>query len=202
MDATTSYRESNHARLREALIGAARDLTVARGWDGVRMVDVASAVGVSRQTVYNEFDGRSGLAEALAVSEVQKFAGRVRAEMFAHGDDVRGAAHAAILLTLDDAARNPLVKAILTSGRGGAEGLLPYLTTRSEIVLAEAGRAINEWVGVHLPKAPAATVELAVDSVVRLTVSHIMLPGGPPPATADKLADVFVHLLDLGRRAG
>src|SRR5689334_7289549 len=121
METTSSYRESNRARLRQALIRAARDLTVEHGWESVRMVDVAKAVGVSRQTVYNEFDGRAGLAEALAVSEVRHFAQRVRAELFRHGADVRAAGYAALLLTLDEAARNPLVAAILTSGRGGAD---------------------------------------------------------------------------------
>ncbi|WP_433291685.1 TetR family transcriptional regulator [Actinoplanes sp. CA-030573] len=195
MEVTPSYRESNRARLREALIHAARDLTVEHGWDGVRMADVASAVGVSRQTVYNEFDGRAGLAEALAVSEVQRFAQRVRTQMFANGGDPRGAAYAGILMTLEDAARNPLVKAILTSGRGGADELLPYLTTRSEVVLTEAGRVIAEWAGVHLAARPADRVALAVDSVIRLTVSHIILPRAAPPATAAKLAEVFVRLL-------
>jgi AcrR family transcriptional regulator len=197
MDVTPTYRESNRARLRDALVGAARELTIAHGWDNVRMADVAKVVGVSRQTVYNEFEGRAGLAEALAVGEVQRFAQRVRTEMFAHGSDVRAAAGAAILLTLDDAAHNPLVRAVLTSGRGGADELLPYLTTRSEIVLDEAGRALTEWAGVHLPHTPPATVALAADSVIRLTVSHIMLPRATPAATATTLADVFVRLLGL-----
>jgi AcrR family transcriptional regulator len=195
MDSTSSYRESNRARLRLALIRAARDLTVQHGWESVRMVDVASAVGVSRQTVYNEFDGRAGLAEALAVSEVQQFAQRIRGELFARGPDVRAAGYAAIVLTLDEAARNPLVKAVLTSSRGGADELLPYLTTRSEIVLTEAGEVLREWAAAFLPDTPPEVTGPAIDAVVRLTVSHIMLPGDTPAATATALADVFVRLL-------
>ncbi|MEU4238524.1 TetR family transcriptional regulator [Actinoplanes sp. NPDC026619] len=195
MAATSSYRESNRARLRQALIRAARDLTVQHGWEGVRMVDVAKAVGVSRQTVYNEFDGRAGLAEALAVSEVRLFAQRVRGELFEHGPDVRAAGYAAIVLTLHEAARNPLVRAILTSTRGGADELLPYLTTRSEIVLIEAGGVLREWAACHLPDAPPDLVTLAIDAAIRLTVSHIMLPRATPEATATALAEVFVRLL-------
>ena len=195
MDSTSSYRESNRARLRLALIRAARDLTVQHGWESVRMVDVASAVGVSRQTVYNEFDGRAGLAEALAVSEVQQFAQRIRGELFARGPDVRAAGYATIVLTLDEAARNPLVKAVLTSSRGGADELLPYLTTRSEIVLTEAGEVLREWAAAFLPGTPPEVTGPAIDAVVRLTVSHIMLPGDTPAATATALADVFVRLL-------
>ncbi|GAA2658342.1 TetR family transcriptional regulator [Paractinoplanes durhamensis] len=195
MAATSSYRESNRARLRSALIRAARDLTVQHGWESVRMVDVAKAVGVSRQTVYNEFDGRAGLAEALAASEVQQFAQRVRTELFAHKADIRAAAYAATLMTLDEAGRNPLVRAILTSTRGGADELLPYLTTRSEIVLTEAGGALREWAAAFLPDRPPDTLALAIDAVIRLTVSHIMLPRDTPAGTATALAEVFVRLL-------
>jgi AcrR family transcriptional regulator len=195
MAATSSYRESNRARLRLALIRAARELTAQRGWESVRMVDVAKAVGVSRQTVYNEFDGRAGLAEALAAAEVQHFAQRVRTEMFAHGSDIRAGAYAATLMTLVEAAGNPLMRAILTSSRGGADELLPYLTTRSEIVLIEAGAVLHEWAAVYLPDHPPPVLALAIDSVIRLAVSHIMLPRDTPAATATALAEAFVRLL-------
>ena len=177
---------------RDALILAARDLTVERGWDSVRMADVAARAGVSRQTVYNEFRGRAGLAEALAASEVQHFAERVRTALYAHGADARAGCYAGILITLEDATRNPLVRGILTSGHGG---LLPYLTIRSDIVLTTAGAVLTEWAGAHLPTVPPATVALAVDSVIRLTVSHIMLPTDTPAATAAALSEVFVRLL-------
>src|SRR5262245_46130128 len=113
---------------RTALILAARDLTVERGWDSVRMADVAARAGVSRQTVYNGSRGGAGLAEALAVREVQHFARRVRAALFAHGADAGAGCYAGLLITLEAATRNPLVRGILTSGHGG---LLPYLTIRS-----------------------------------------------------------------------
>jgi AcrR family transcriptional regulator len=195
MESAPSYRQVSRARLRDTLISAARDLTVANGWESVRMVDVARAAGVSRQTVYNEFDGRAGLAEAIAVREIEKFAAGVRTELFAHGADVRAATQAAILHTLREAAGNSLVRAILTSARGGADELLPYLTTRSDAVLALAGAVIAEWAAAHVPEVPADTVALAGDSVVRLAVSHIMLPADTPEATAARLAQVFVRLL-------
>ncbi|GAA0557931.1 TetR/AcrR family transcriptional regulator [Paractinoplanes ferrugineus] len=195
METSSSYRDSNRARLRRALIRAARDLTVEHGWESVRMLDVAKAVGVSRQTVYNEFRGRAGLAEALTLSEVRQFAQRVRGALFEHGADVRAAGYAAILLTLDEAARNPLVQAVQAGGRGGTDELLPALTTRPEIVLAEAGGVLREWTAAFLPTLPADVVTTAVDAVIRLTVSHILLPRDTPAASATALAEVFVRLL-------
>ena len=182
-------------RLRETLVTAARDLTLARGWDAVRMVDVATAAGVSRQTVYNEFEGRDGLAEALAVSETRRFMAMIRAELFAHGSDVRAAGHAAILRTLQEAAGNPLVRAILTSGRGSADERLPFFTTRSAALLAAGGTIIAEWAAAELPDIPADRVALAADSAIRLTISHVVQPLESTAASADAVTTVFVRLL-------
>jgi AcrR family transcriptional regulator len=195
MGATPSYREANRARLREALIGAARELTVRDGWAGVRMADVAAAVGVSRQTVYNEFRDRAGLAEALAATEIRRLVAVLRAELFAHGGDARAASRAAVLRALREAANDPLVRAILTSGRTGAEELLPFLTTRSELLLSTGGQAVRDWAEAHRPEAPPEAVALAAESAIRLTVSHVMHPRDTPAASADAVAEVFARLL-------
>jgi AcrR family transcriptional regulator len=190
-----SYREANRNRLRDSLITAARDLTIAHGWDSVRMVDVAQAVGVSRQTVYNEFESKTGLADALTLREIQAFVADVRAQLFEHGDDIRAAARAAIGHTFAEAAGNPLVRAILTSTPPGADDLLPYLTTRAEAVLVTAGEVIVDWARACLPGLDEARVAVAAESIIRLTVSHIVLPSAPPDVTATALADVLVRLL-------
>jgi AcrR family transcriptional regulator len=189
-----SYREANRLRLRESLIVAARDLTIARGWDGVRMADVADAAGVSRQTVYNEFDGKAALAEALAAREIDRFVADVRADLFGHGDDLRAAAEAAILHALTEAAGNPLIKAILTSARGGAHELLPFLTTRAELVLTAATAVIREWAAAHARAVDERSVAVGAESIVRLAVSHIVLPLAPVEQTAAELAELLVRL--------
>ncbi|MFI7646450.1 TetR family transcriptional regulator [Micromonospora sp. NPDC049460] len=186
---------NNGSRSRDAIVDAARALTVASGWDAVRMGAVARAAGVSRQTVYNEFGSKAGLAEALARREVDRFVGDVRALLRAHGDDVRAAAHATISHTLTQAAGDPLIKAVLTSTGGGSDELLPYLTTRSELVLTEATEVLLEWADGVLPGADRAAVAFATDSVVRLVISHIVLPGAPVAQTAAALADLAVYLL-------
>ncbi|MFC9925509.1 TetR/AcrR family transcriptional regulator [Streptomyces sp. NPDC127190] len=50
---------------RESLLDAAYRALAQRPWSAVRMVDVAAAAGVSRQTLYNEFGSKDGLARAL-----------------------------------------------------------------------------------------------------------------------------------------
>jgi AcrR family transcriptional regulator len=195
MTVTPSHRDPHRGRLRESLVAAARELTVVHGWENVRMLDVAKAVGVSRQTIYNEFGDRPGLAQALAVTEIDRFVTAVRDELFAHGADVRAAGRATILRVLTEAAGNPLVRGILTSARGGADELLPYLTTRADVVLVAAGEVVQEWIVAHRPETDEDVAALAAESIIRLTVSHIVLPGASPAASADALAEVFVRLL-------
>ncbi|MBH0246870.1 helix-turn-helix transcriptional regulator, partial [Streptomyces cavourensis] len=50
---------------REALLDAALRTLGGRPWRTVRMADVAALAGVSRQTLYNEFGTKEGLATAL-----------------------------------------------------------------------------------------------------------------------------------------
>ncbi|MEV4659632.1 TetR family transcriptional regulator [Micromonospora sp. NPDC049301] len=196
----TAPTGSPRQRLRDTIVDAARARAIAAGWDAVRMGGVASTAGVSRQTVYNEFGSKAGLAEALARAEVDRFVGDVRDALLAHGSDVRAGAYAAIAHTLATAADNPLVKAILTSARGGSDELLPYLTTRAEVVLTEASGALIDWVGDYLPGADRAALAFAADTIVRLVVSHIVLPREPIEQTATTLANLAVHLFSAAAR--
>ncbi|MGI5184792.1 hypothetical protein ACQEVZ_51920 [Dactylosporangium sp. CA-152071] len=115
----------------------------------------------------------------------------MRAVLLRHGADVRAAGHAAIRHTLVEADANPLIKAILT----GADGLLPYLTTRLDLLLSAATAVVVEWAGTHLPGHDPKVVAVAAESIVRLVVSHIVQPSQPPEQAAEVLTDVLVRLL-------
>lgn len=180
--------------LRFRIVEAAREQAIARGWDNVRMADVAGAAGVSRQTVYNEFATKAGLGEAVAQREIDRFVADVRAALFAHGSDVRAAAYEAIAHTLREAAANPLIKEMLTSSTGG---LLPYLTTRSDLVLQTAAAVLMEWASIYVPGVPQAELAFGMETIVRLVVSHIVLPLGPPEQTAAALADLAARFVTV-----
>lgn len=193
MTSPAGYRDVARQHLRDTIINAARDLTIAHGWDNVRMAQVAARTGVSRQTVYNEFDSKAGLAEALAQREAERFIAGVRASLFAHAGDVRAGAHAAILYVLRDAASDPLIKAILAGTRGGPDPLLPFLTTRAQMVLTAATAVLREWAAEHLPGISTERRSFAAESIVRLVVSHMVLPTAPAEHTAERLADAIAR---------
>ncbi|MFD7130083.1 TetR/AcrR family transcriptional regulator [Streptomyces sp. NPDC059894] len=98
---------------RESLLDAAFTAVTRRPWAAVRMVDVAAAAGVSRQTLYNEFGSKDGLARALVRREADGYLAGVERALAGHGD-TRDRLTAAAEWTASAARGNALVRAMLT----------------------------------------------------------------------------------------
>ena len=178
--------------VREALLDAAYDAAVTTGWQRARMADVAAAAGVSRQTLYNEFGDREGLALQLALRETRRFLDGVERAMDRHAGDVVTAFEAAARFALKEADDNPLIRSILTET--GEAGLLPYLTTRAQPLVDAARQRVATYLTTHWPVA-AGTAHEVGEVVVRLTLSYIVL-AGPRPAAAKRIAAVAATLLE------
>lgn len=183
-----SYRDD----VRERAVEAAHTMLLAKGWDKVRFGAIAEAIEVSRPTLYATLGNKEGLAEALVLRETDRFLAGTAQALAAHEDDPFTAIRAAVAFTLAEAERNPVLHAILTSTRGGSESLLPMLTTRSGPVLQAATEMLVAWFG---PRFPGAQVAEGIDALVRLVVSHLVLPAEDPSGTPDRLADLAMRYL-------
>jgi AcrR family transcriptional regulator len=179
---------------RDALLDAAYDAALAGDWEHVRMADVARAAGVSRQTLYYEFGSKDGLAQALAVREAERWSDGALGAIAGHDGSPVEAVTAATVWTLEEAARNPLLKAVLTDDEGG---LVPFLTTRSDQLQAIARDHLEAHVRTHWPEIDPARLHLLADTVVRLTFSHLVLPGGRPEQVAADIAVLVSALLEV-----
>jgi AcrR family transcriptional regulator len=179
---------------RDALLDAAYDAAVAGDWLRTRMLDVARAAGVSRQTLYNEFGSKDALAEALAMREIGRFIeGTERALDEAHPDDPIQAVGAAALFTFQQAADNPLLKAALVDD---TSGLLAFLTTRGEPAITAARASFENYYSTHWPHLSREAITVAAETITRLTVSYVVLPPAEPAeAIAARLADIARTLL-------
>ena len=58
-------REQNRDDQRERILDAARSLFASRGFDAVKMAEVAEVAGVARATVFNHFGSKVALVEAI-----------------------------------------------------------------------------------------------------------------------------------------
>ncbi|WP_406440363.1 TetR/AcrR family transcriptional regulator [Streptomyces sp. NBC_00631] len=98
---------------RESLLDAAYAALARRPWAAVRMVDVAAAAGVSRQTLYNEFGSKEGLARALVRREADGYLAGVERALGSH-TEVRERLTATAEWMAVAARDNVLVRAMLT----------------------------------------------------------------------------------------
>ncbi|MQY13593.1 hypothetical protein SRB5_37430 [Streptomyces sp. RB5] len=186
---------------RDVLLDAAFTALRNRPWAGVRMVDVAVSAGVSRQTLYNEFGSKEGLAQALVRREVDGFLRGAEQSLDAGGSGAGVPARLAALgaWTVRAARANPLVRAVLTGcwgvelplmarpGRGpgvpgqrGPDGTRP-VETPTELVDKVCDRAVAalaaDWDG-------GPGLAAACEEFTRITVSYVIAPaakGEPDP---------------------
>lgn len=171
---------------REALLDAALAALEYRPWPTVRMADLAGAARVSRQTLYNEFGSKEGLARALARREVDAYLEGVRRLLAAPTPPERNLVVVAEWIVTRAAAR-PVLRALLT---GAWDERLPAprpARPGARPAAVPAQRRADEG-----PPAPgelvAATVACAGEGwaagcelVVRLALSHVVAP--PVPST-------------------
>jgi AcrR family transcriptional regulator len=178
------------------MLDAAREIVIAGDWGRTRMSDVAARAGVSRQTLYNEFGSKDGLAVALSSAQTEWFLARTQEELDRHPDDPIAGIRAAVSFTLEAGADDPLLKAALSGARGSNE-LLPLLTTRAEPLLTASRRQLTAYLNEHWPELPHRDVSLVADSLIRLTVSHLVLPLAPSETVAEQLAELAARALHL-----
>lgn len=191
----TTFRERVRQQLRDAIMDTARDITVTHGWRAVRMGDVAAAVGVSRQTLYAEFQNKDALADAVAMREVEQLLVKLGVELAGQRGGLRDALIGGITMVLDEARANPLLHAALTAARPSDEGLLPVLTNRGAPILAAAKTTITEFAHQRFPGLDLAQLDSTIDSLIRLVISHLVLRLDPVEVIADRLATLVERSL-------
>jgi AcrR family transcriptional regulator len=159
------------------------------------MQGLADAVGVSRQTVYNEVRGKEPLAEALVLDELDRFLGVVNEAFDDHPTDLVQAIRAAVEGVLVHARGNALLRAVVSATHGARTELLPLLTTHSESLLSTAKTVLFEALERYPIDLDADERDAAVDVVVRVVLSHVMQPSGSPAATAADIAWIAHRVL-------
>jgi AcrR family transcriptional regulator len=176
--------------VRDRLLDAGQQILEDAGWSKVTMARIGDTVGVSRQTVYNEFGTKHGLAEQLALRELQRFLGVVQERMAAQPDVVAGI-RAACEGVLELGEQSLLVRTIVGSVPGEHDtDFLQILTTESGEIVESAVMVVKQAVIDLYPPVPLtdAELEIAVEVVVRLVLSAITRPSKPPSEAAADIA--------------
>ncbi|MER5502643.1 MULTISPECIES: TetR/AcrR family transcriptional regulator [unclassified Streptomyces] len=187
---------------REALLDAALSALETRPWTAVRMVDVAAAAGVSRQTLHNEFGGKDGLARALLRDAADGYLAGVERALASNGGATERLTATAVW-TVRTVRANALVRGVLTGCwsersprpvRGGPPPLSPVPAQRRADagtpppaeLLRLAGERAATVLGAFGPdpvarRPPHESAALAArcEIVLRLALSYALVPARP-----------------------
>lgn len=162
-----------------------RDALLTKDWSDISLADVARTAGVSRQSIYNEFGSRQGLAEGYALRLADRLVDEVSTAIDGHVGQVHDAFLDGFRAFFTASAADPLVVSML-SGRAKAD-LLQIITTGSGPIITHcsdrlAAVLIHSWVR---PGESAAGV--LARAIVRLAMSYVSMP---PEADHDVAADL------------
>jgi AcrR family transcriptional regulator len=185
------YPAAARTLLRDTVITAVDDLVRSRGWAATTMSDIAAAAGVSRQTLYNEFGSRAALVEAYVAGEIEKLIGEVSTAVHAHADDAHQALRTAFELFLRLASDEPVIKAIAADGEQGE--LIRLLTGLGQTIAAGRIAALIPQVW---PQVGAADAALVAESLVRLAISHALVPTQQPDTIARDIGRMLAPFVD------
>lgn len=179
--------------LRNSLLDGVGALLADRQWAELKMADVATAAGVSRQTLYNEFGSRDALGHAYVMREGERFLVDVERAITGRLDDPRRALAAALEVFLAAAEHDPLVRSIVL---GETDGLLPLVTTRGQPVVGWAAARLTIVITDGWPQIREEQAALLAECLVRLAISYATLPHGSAADTAAAVTTLLGPYLD------
>ena len=191
------YPEASRALLRDTVLDAMREELLAQDWSAVTLSDVARSAGVSRQTIYNEFGSRQGLAQAYAMRLADRLVGAVSGAIETNAGDVYAAFLQGFRAFFSESAADPLVISLLS---GDAKpDLLQLITTDSGPIITHCSTRLTEsfissWVGTTDEDAG-----VLARAIVRLAMSYVSMP---PEADHDVAADLARLMTPFAERYG
>jgi AcrR family transcriptional regulator len=189
--APVPFAAAARSLLRDTVIAAVDDLVRRRGWSATTMADVAKAAGVSRQTLYNEFGSRPALVEAYVAREIDQLVERATEVVRANSDDAHRALRKAFRLFLELASDEPIVQIIQSNAEAGElHQILPVLGQ------ALARDRIASLITEVWPQVGPADAALLAGTLVRLAISHALLPTGDPDDAATGVSRLLAPFVD------
>ena len=191
------YAEASRVLLRDSVLDAMRDLLLTRDWSAITLSDVASAAGISRQTIYNEFGSRQGLAQGYALRLADRLVDTVHAALDANVGDIYAAFLQGFHSFFAESAADPLVISLLT---GAAKpDLLQIITTDSAPIITRASAQLTaaftqSWVATSDEDAG-----VLARAIVRVALSYVSMP---PEADHDVARDLARLMTPFAERHG
>lgn len=191
------YAEASRALLRDSVLDAMREELLTKDWSAITLTDVARTAGVSRQTIYNEFGSRQGLAQGYALRLADRLVDEIDTSISANVGDVHGAFLAGFRAFFVASAADPLVISLL-SGEAKPD-LLQLITTDSGPIITRCSQRLTEAFTESWVQASAEDAGVLARAIVRLALSYVSMP---PEADHDVAADLARLMTPFAERYG
>ena len=191
------YAEASRALLRDSVLEAMRELLLSRDWSAITLADVAGAAGISRQTIYNEFGSRQGLAQGYALRLADRLVNAVEDAIYSNVGDVYAAFLQGFRAFFSESAADPLVISLL-SGVAKPD-LLQIITTDSGPIITHCSARLTSSFMHSWVKASEDDAGMLARAIVRLALSYVSMP---PEADHDVAADLARLMTPAAERYG
>jgi AcrR family transcriptional regulator len=192
-----SYAEASRVLLRGSILDGMRELLMARDWSSITLTDVAKAAGISRQTIYNEFGSRQGLAEGYALRLADRLVDAVDGAIQGNAGNVYAAFLEGFRAFFAESASDPLVISLLT---GAAKpDLLQIITTDSAPIITRCSERLTTTFMHSWVRASEEDAGVLARAIVRLAMSYVSMP---PEADHDVARDLARLMTPFAERYG
>jgi AcrR family transcriptional regulator len=188
-----SFSQASRSLLRDSILDAVGELLAEDSWSDVTMAEVATRAGVSRQTLYNAFGNREELAQAYLMREAGRFLAAIEDAVTTNVDDPRRALTSAAELFLSLVSTHPMVRALSTQE---GEELVALATVRGAPLLTGMTDRLSELITGNWPDVEPEGARLLAATLVRLAISHAVLPTDAPEKTAADIARILGPFID------
>lgn len=196
-NARVSYAEASRVLLRESVLGAMRELLLDGDWSTITLSDVAKAAGVSRQTIYNEFGSRQGLAQGYALRLADRLTDAVGEAIHHNVGQIHTAFLEGFRAFFTESAADPLVISLLT---GEAKpDLLQIITTGSAPIITTASAKLTDMFLNSWMEPSEEDAGVLARAIVRLAMSYVSMP---PEADHDVARDLARLMTPFAERYG
>jgi AcrR family transcriptional regulator len=191
------YAEASRVLLRDSILDGMRDMLLTRDWSAITLSDVARAAGISRQTIYNEFGSRQGLAQGYALRLADRLVDAVDLAITGNVGNVYAAFLEGFRSFFMQSASDPLVISLLT---GGAKpDLLQIITTDSAPIITRCSERLTATFMHSWVRCSEEDAGVLARAIVRLAMSYVSMP---PEADHDVARDLARLMTPFAERYG
>jgi AcrR family transcriptional regulator len=180
------YAEASRVLLRDSILDGMRELLLARDWASITLSDVARAAGISRQTIYNEFGSRLGLAQAYALRLADRLVDVIDDEIRRNEGNIYSAFVQGFRAFFAESAADPLVISLL-NGEAKPD-LLQLITVDSAPIITHCSQRLTSSFETSWVKASDEDAGVLARAIVRLAMSYVSMPPEADHDVADDLA--------------